>query len=325
MKKQNRINQGVFALSLFLSANIAHAGERDLRFSGACASGTKVTVSAVGDVLMHSALQRQAYASADGYKTNWAEAIPFLQIADVAYANLEGPVAPGVACSGREYSTSSSTQLGGDCRKNSRGIYTGYPKFNYHPMIINDLKESGVDVVSAANNHSLDRKSIGVDKTVESLSRYGLPFTGIRDSAGKRQNWHTQTIVKGKKIAWLSCTEAVNGQRDPNNQVLRCYNSSIGQLVRALSSTYDAVIVTPHWGSEYTGKPDSKQKRYAKEWLEAGAIAILGAHPHVVQPWEKYVTQDGRETLIIYSLGNFVSNQGIQGLLFQEEGLGSTV
>jgi len=291
----------------------AQAGSEDLRFSGACASGTKVTVSAVGDILMHSSLQRQAERSRNGFKTNWMEAIPYLQISDVSYGNLEGPVAPGVSCRGTEHPNKMNASFGGDCRKNSKGIYTGYPKFNYHRSLIDDLQDSGIDIVSAANNHSLDRKSIGVDKTVESLMDMDLPFTGIRDTRGEKKDWHTVTWAKGKSIAWLSCTAVMNSKKDPHRQILRCYNSSIAQKVSQLSKSHDAVIVTPHWGSEYTGKPSGNQKKYAKAWLDAGAIAVLGAHPHVVQPWEKYTAKDGRETLIIYSLGNFVSNQATSG------------
>ncbi len=71
----------------------------------------------------------------------------------------------------------------------------------------------------------------------------------------------------------------------------------------------DAVIVTPHWGEEYETTPRAQEKVLAHSILDAGATAILGSHPHVLQPMEKYKTQDGREAFIIYSLGNFVSGQ----------------
>lgn len=77
-----------------------------------------------------------------------------------------------------------------------------------------------------------------------------------------------------------------------------------------LKKQADAVIVTPHWGEEYQTFPNRAQKELAKELLNAGASAVIGAHPHVLQPVEKYTTRDGRETLISYSLGNFVSYQG---------------
>lgn len=293
-----------------LSTISASASSKDLRFSKACKRGTQVTVSAVGDILLHKALQRQAYNSRNSSKTNWLEAIPFLKASDIAYGNLEGPVAPGLSCGGKQHSENISPVADINCNKSRRSIYTGYPQFNYHPSLITDLLDSGIDVVSTANNHSLDRRSLGVDKTVKTLNRYGMPFTGMRESKGSRRAWHVVTQSKGKNIAWLSCTESTNGFKDRSNQVLKCFNNGVAKLVRSLSKKYAAVIVTPHWGSEYSQKPNKKQKTYSKIWLDAGATAVLGAHPHVIQPWEKYITKDGRETLIVYSLGNFVSNQG---------------
>jgi len=311
MKKSNIYNN-ILGLTVLLSSSLSMAGERDLRFSSACLPGTKVTISAVGDVLLHTALQNQAYKSKNGAKTNWSEAIPYLKAADISYANLEGPVAAGISCSGREYSVNSQALVegSGDCRKDSGLIYAGYPHFNYHPSVVQDILDSGIDVVSAANNHSMDRHSIGVDKTIDTLNGYRLAFSGIKKRSEQKSEWHVVTKSKGHKIAWLSCTENVNGRDDSYGQVLRCYNKSTTQIIKSLSQSYSTVIVTPHWGSEYTGSPDRSQTRYAKEWLNAGATAVLGSHPHVVQPWEKHITPDGRETLIVYSLGNFVSNQG---------------
>jgi hypothetical protein len=70
------------------------------------------------------------------------------------------------------------------------------------------------------------------------------------------------------------------------------------------------VIVTPHWGEqEYIQRVEPSQRALAKRFLEAGATGIFGNHPHVTKPWEKIVTKDGRETFVIYSIGNFISNQ----------------
>ena len=68
-------------------------------------------------------------------------------------------------------------------------------------------------------------------------------------------------------------------------------------------------MVLPHWGVEYQHTPTGTQKTWARRYLEAGAVAVVGSHPHVLQPWEKYVTSDGREGFILYSLGNFVAGQ----------------
>jgi poly-gamma-glutamate synthesis protein (capsule biosynthesis protein) len=82
-------------------------------------------------------------------------------------------------------------------------------------------------------------------------------------------------------------------------------------IVRELAARddIDAVLVVPHGGDEYSHVPATRQRRLAGLVLDAGALAVLGNHPHVVQPWEKRVTPDGRETFVLYSIGNFVSAQ----------------
>ncbi len=299
-----------FIISLTFITSMASANSKDIQFQRACERGTKITISAVGDLLLHGGLQSQAYESRDGFKSLWREAIPYFREADIAYANLEGPVADGVKCNGSD-SGSDRAVLGQDCRKSRNSVYTSYPRFNYHSSLVDDLLDSGIGIVSTANNHSLDRFSTGANATIEALDDGGLPFTGTRENANSNRPWHKITRVKGKKIAWLSCTYGTNGIADKQNQVLGCFSgNTVANLIARLKNSVDAVIVTPHWGNEYQPNPSSQQKRFAKAWLDAGATAIIGAHPHVVQPWEKYVTRDGRETVIVYSLGNFVSGQG---------------
>jgi poly-gamma-glutamate synthesis protein (capsule biosynthesis protein) len=77
----------------------------------------------------------------------------------------------------------------------------------------------------------------------------------------------------------------------------------------AESDEVDAVIATPHWGKEYAHEPQDKQRKLARQLVDAGATAVLGAHPHVLQPMEKLTAKDGREAFVIYSLGNFAHHQ----------------
>lgn len=285
----------ILKLSVILTiSNFAFAdSSKDLRFTNACQRGTQITISAVGDLLLHSPLQAQAFRVSDGYKSLWSEAIPYLQAADIAYANLEGPIA-----------------------ETPNATYTGYPSFNYHPMLVDDLLDSGIDVVSTSNNHSLDRGSNGANLTIQALENGGLLYAGTERSSKPDLDkiWYTVTTVKNKNIAWIACTYGTNGVPDRHNQVMDCFdsNQTVSRYVAFLSKVdaIDAVIVTPHWGQEYQPSPSSRQRRYMRAWLESGATAVIGSHPHVVQEWERHVTQDGRETLVIYSLGNFVSGQG---------------
>jgi hypothetical protein len=275
-----------------------------ISFSAECAGEERVTIAAVGDFLLHGRLQQQAYASPERFLDLWGEVADLLWQADVTYGNLEGPTAPGLAAPSRVVP---DPGLVFDNR-----VYTGYPRFNYHPSLASDLLDSGIDVVSTANNHSLDRGPLGADRTIDALEASGLPFTGTRrrDRSG---DWHTVTDVNGFRLAWVACTFSTNQIPDPNKQVLGCYTdtAALERLVRELAAApdIDAVIVTPHWGIEYTANPRRREVDLAHRLLEAGATIVFGGHPHVLQPWEKYVTRDGRETFVIYSLGNFVSGQ----------------
>ena len=280
-----------------------------LTFSRACEPGEQLTLAAVGDVLLHQPLQTQAYRSPDTFGSLWRGVQDLIEGADLAYANLEGPAARGVTYGGRE-----AVDPG---MKFDKYVYSGFPAFNYHPIIAWDLKKAGFDLVSTANNHSMDRGPLGVDRTLETLDAAGLPYFGTRSremAARGSTSWSITTKKNGWNLAWIACTFSTNGLPDPKGQVLGCFRDTnlIEAEIRELSqnSSVDAVIITPHWGEqEYTHKVEASQRALAKRFLEAGASAIFGNHPHVPKPWEKITTSDGRETFVIYSIGNFVSNQ----------------
>lgn len=275
-----------------------------IKFNDACRAGTKITIAAVGDVLLHTPLQRQAYESAEGHSSLWKNVQPLFSRADLTYANLEGPCADG-------HTTSGTTRDPGKVFDGR--VYSSYPQFNYHPSLVGALKNAGIDVVSTANNHALDRRGHGLDRTIENLESAGLPFTGTRPSTDMQHKWYTMTEAKGVRVAWLACTFSTNGIPDPQNQVLSCYEDkeTVLSTIKSLKQRgdVDAIIVTPHWGVEYQHSPQQQEKNLAYAMLDAGATAIIGGHPHVVQPMEKHVTADGREGFVLYSLGNFVSGQ----------------
>ena len=273
------------------------------------APGQMLTVAACGDILLHDGLQRYFSTQKEGYAGLFRATRDLISGADVAFANLEGPCAEGVASNGSAVTPPKTTY--------DKAVYTGYPMFNYHPSIVTEVKKAGFDIVNTANNHALDRHQLGVDRTISALKGNDLPFTGTRSRQAMDVPWHTETMVKGAggefKIAWLGSTYDTNGIPDRANQILHCYahKEQVLAMTRELSRRPDiaAVMVTPHWGIEYQHKPERKQVEWAKEVAEAGATAIIGQHPHVMQPFDKITTSDGREVAIAYSLGNFVSGQ----------------
>lgn len=283
-----------------------------LQFDGACREGPRITVGFLGDMLLHRELQKQAYAASEseGAQVLWADIADLIAEPDITYLNFEGVMAPGLD---RDF-----LEVEDPGRTYDRVVYTGYPRFNYHPSIARDLVRAGVDLVSTANNHALDRGPAGVDATVAALRKAKLPYFGTHTQGG-RQRWQAFTDVGERRIAWIACTNHTNRVPDDLGQVVRCAKGEevADRIQRVLARgkyskrdpQADAVIVTPHWGKEYVHFPREREQALARAWVEAGALAVVGSHPHVVQTWERMVAEDGREALVFYSLGNFVSHQ----------------
>lgn len=287
------------------------AGPRDLSFQATCNQGQNTaTISFVGDILVHRAIYEAVVNGSKRFASTWKKTIPYFQKADFSVGNLEGPAALGIDAKGKDH---------GDIGFVYDGVvYSGTNfVFNYHPQILPELLQSGFDLLTVANNHSLDRLSVGIDRTLQAAAHYGIPTVGTRMSNNNpKGDFYQIKDIQNVRVAFIGCTEMTNGKPDKYNQVLWCYKQSdkIVDMIKDLSkrSDVDAIIVLPHWGDEYEKAPDRDQRSYARKFLDAGATAIIGSHPHVLQPWEKYVTPDGRETLIAYSLGNFLAGQ--QGL-----------
>lgn len=268
---------------------------------GACA---RADLAFAGDVLLHDLIQSDAAGRPAGFAPAFAPIAPALSRAALTIVNLEGPSAPNIAPNLRAVADPGTLYDG--------RVYSGFPRFNYHPSIAGVLRNAGVDVVQTANNHAMDRGAIGVDLTLQTLASAGLGTTGSRPSTGAAV-WHDIRLVNGRTIAFLACTFSTNGLQDSANQVLGCYGNSpsVPGLIQSLASqpNVDAVVLLPHWGTEYSPHPTARQRRLAQAAADAGVTAIVGAHPHVLQPMETLTAADGRRVPVAYSLGNLLSSQ----------------
>lgn len=265
-------------------------------------SSRLIRISATGDVLVHKPLYENAIGHQKRFRALWSDLLPVLQSADYTVANLEGPVAPGVAVGGKAVPDVGFVHDG--------RVYSGTNMiFNYHPHLLTDLKASGVDLVTIANNHTLDRGALGVDRTVENLEKSGMEFAGIR-SRGSSESTARVVKIKGARFGFIACTEMTNGMKDNFNQVTKCGSGEVLKMISDLKSRTDGVIVFPHWGDEYQGRPNSRQRSWAQQWVKAGAMAIIGNHPHVLQTVEWIARPSGGQAVVVYSLGNFVAAQG---------------
>nr|WP_275444538.1 CapA family protein [Paenibacillus sp. ACRRX] len=254
---------------------------------------------AVGDIMMHSP-QFPAYYNrkTGGYSFNsYFDLVkPYITQADLAWANLETPL------------------LGGERE------YTGYPRFNAPAELADALRYAGFDIVTNANNHSLDRSERGVLKTLEVLKQRQFITKGT--FASKWESEQPTVIEKnGIKLGILAYTYGTNGISLPKDKpymvALIDEDKIIKDIRLARQAGADVIAIALHFGNEYEPDPNQQQIKLARKLVAAGADIILGSHPHVLQPYERVTVHaaDGhkRDGIIMYSMGNFVSNQRGEG------------
>ncbi|MEV5964768.1 CapA family protein [Kribbella sp. NPDC051952] len=246
----------------------------------------RLTLVATGDVLLHERLWTTAKRDGDGGSWDFAPLMrsvkPLVQQADLSIAHLETPLAP----------------LGGP--------YHGYPLFQGPPQMAAALKQTGYDVCTTASNHSFDGGAAGVDRTLNTLEKAGLKHAG---TARSRSEAETPTIVEanGVKVASLSFTFGFNGLPYPNGQTWRAGKLDAATIIRKAKEARDQgaeiVVVSCHWGTEYSKKANDEQRELASQLLADSNIdLIIGHHAHVVQPMEQI---NGK--WVAYGLGNLVA------------------
>ncbi len=269
-----------------------------------------VRIAAVGDILLHEPLLRQGFDQDGGFPRFFRAVEPFIAVADLAYANLEGPVARGMTQSGAVLAAPDAELVG--------RAYTGYPTFNYPPQALSALIGAGVDVVSLANNHLYDRGLKGVDLTLSALDDIGLDHFGARAPDGQAPRVAIIRARNGERIAWVGCATYFNGLEPWGAAAKRarawhCYDDRKAVLAAVSAAAcrpdVDATILAPHWGPEYRVSASEEQRRFGLQAVEAGATLVLGAHPHVIQEVEYVTDSHGRRSAIAFSLGNFISAQ----------------
>ena len=213
---------------------------------------------------------------------------PFIQSTDIAVGNLE-------------------VTLAGE-------PYKGYPQFSSPDELADALKECGFDILVNANNHALDRGKEGLERTIDVASQKGLIMTGVFESSEERKVKYPLIVEKNNiLLAILNYTYGTNGLVSSPPNVINYIDTSIihDDIMKARQVNPDFIIACIHWGNEYQRDPDETQRAIARFLIREGVNAIIGSHPHVVQPVEvQYYGADSSDfKLVVYSLGNFISNQ----------------
>ncbi len=194
---------------------------------------------------------------------------------------------------------------------NDRSNYTGYPMFNCPPEIFDAFKQVGFDLVNNSNNHQLDRKIKGMLETRENIRSRGLEAIGAYDGEEPR---YLIRDLNGISVGFMAYTYGCNGleaglTKEQRDRHLALFEPErMKKELQELEEKTDITVVSMHWGAEYTQTPSDSQKKLARDLVSWGADIVLGSHPHVVQPTE-YIEHEEETKYIIYSMGNFVSNQ----------------
>ena len=190
-----------------------------------------------------------------------------------------------------------------------RGTPTPNKQFTFRadPSSVKYLTLMGVDIVSLANNHTYDYGPDSFADTIETLDNAAIPFVGAGSNIDEASQ-SVSFIINGCKVAYLSASRAENLRLTPvatttSEGICGCYGESeeFIENIEKTAAKNDYVIVYVHWGTEYSTDLQNAQKELARKYIDAGADAVIGAHPHILQGMEFY---NGKP--IVYSLGNFL-------------------
>jgi poly-gamma-glutamate capsule biosynthesis protein CapA/YwtB (metallophosphatase superfamily) len=248
----------------------------------------KIKIGAIGDILIHDTVYEDAYDNnIYDFKPMFRHIKNELLEPDLLLANQE-------------------TILGGV----ELGL-SSYPMFNSPVEVGEALLDAGVDIVSTANNHTLDKSEKGVMKSISNMEAAGLPYVGSFKNAQDQQKLRILNKY-GIKVCYLSYTYGTNGIPVPfgKDHLVNLIDRELmkSEINRAKSQS-DVVVMSIHWGNEYQRFPTDDQKELAQFLVDEGVDIIFGHHPHVLLPMDWLTAADGRKALVVYSLGNFLSGQ----------------
>lgn len=278
---------GISLWSIFSSAQSVNELDTNTRIDATNDTNKKkpdpVTLLFVGDMMADRGVRAMVEKKLGGDYDKLFENIPEVAEADIAFGNLEGPIAdPSIGT-----------------RRGSRF------SFRMNPLFVEALAGAGFDVVSFANNHVGDYGDGAFRETMRLLEEAGIRYAGAGKNSTEAQ---TPVIIEkeGVKIGflafsdvgpqWMEATETRAGQ-------LIYRKSEAEALVQEVEKEVDILFVSIHWGTEYS-PASATQRAIAQGLIDAGADGIIGHHPHVMQRYEWY-----KEKPIFYSLGNFIFDQ----------------
>lgn len=247
------------------------------------------TIAAIGDVLIHDSVYRDAQIAKNKYdfKPMLAKVKPYLERADITVANSESIV-------GGQFLGVSS-----------------YPMFNSPYEVGNALKDAGVDVVNMANNHTLDRGEKAIINATNHWRKLGITYVGAAQTKEEASEIKTMT-VNNIQFAFLGYTYGTNGIAIPKGKDYLVNVIDEEKIIRDIErakKVSDVVVLNIHIGTEYDLYFNEQQNRIAQLAADKGVEIVFAHHPHVLQAVKWYKGKNGNKTFVIHSLGNFLAAQ----------------
>ena len=247
----------------------------------------RITLLFVGDLMQHDAQIKSAKTTSGyDYTDCFKHVKEEISKADIAVGNLE-------------------VTLGGK-------PYRGYPSFSAPDEFLYAVKDAGFDVLLTGNNHCLDRGSRGLERTILMLDSLDIASAGTYINEEERRERYPLLVEKnGFRIVFLNYTYATNGLEPVPPRIVNYIDKEKMKedIADARRMRPDAIIACMHWGIEYRLLPQKAEKDMADWLLAQGVDHVIGSHPHVLQPMEvKRDAHTPAKHLVVYSLGNFISN-----------------
>lgn len=247
----------------------------------ACAAkrNQTITLTAVGDIMLSRDVEQKMISKNDWYYP-FRETNETTSASDITFGNLESPLIEGPI------------------------VKTDEMIFRADPQAVAGLQLGGFDVLSLANNHLKNKGDVGITRTLQVLDENNIAHVGAGLDSQAAQ---LPAIItsKGKKFGFLAYVDSASYEATDTRSGSPFMNEqTLIEDLDKLKNQVDVMIVSMHAGTEYTLTPTKKQTSFAHTAIDHGARLVIGHHPHVVQPMEKY-----NGGYILYSLGNFVFDQ----------------
>ena len=317
MKKHSLLLSSILTPFIFIAASVScivNPGQREISKDTVAPLPVvntdeivdSVTLVAVGDNLYDwYMLEAGKSGGVYDFDRNYDNIRSYVALGDMRVINQETPLG------GDNGYEASATELHYVKPANRWGSYHGYSNFNSPDAVGHAVVKAGFNIVTMATNHIFDHGFEAVEKSAEFWKKNypEIPVIGIHTDASAAD---TVVVIEKNniKFALLNYTFGVNedGKMLEYPFAVDILNEEkIRRDVAKAKKLADFVIVFPHWGTEYLLTTDGRQKKFAKVFLDCEVDAVIGAHPHIVEPVEWLEKDNGHRMLVYYSLGNFIS------------------